>query len=57
MVITIIIIIIILCASSKQAKCYKIWICNPWYYKEKLLILDIRCWNTFRCNGLGDTIK
>jgi len=45
-----IIIIIILCASSKHAKRCKIWICDHWYYK-KSLILDIKCWNTFRCNG------
>jgi len=43
----IIIIIFILCASSKHVKCCKIWICDPWYYKEKSLIFNIKCWNTF----------
>jgi len=47
----IIIIIIILCASYKYAKCCNIWICDLWYYKEELFILDIKCLNTFRCNG------
>jgi len=28
-----------------------------WYYKEEFLILDFKCWNTFRCNGYWDTIK
>jgi len=46
----VIIIIINLCASSKHAKRYKFWICDPWYYDEELLILNIKCWNTFRCN-------
>jgi len=39
----IIIIIIILCASSKHVNCCKIWIFDPWYYKEELLIFDIKC--------------
>jgi len=54
MVIIIIIIIIttiILCASSKYVKCCKIWICDIWYYKEELLVLNFKCWKTFRCNG------
>jgi len=47
----VIIIIIILYVSSKHAKRCRIWICNSGYYKEKLIILDIKDWNTFRCNG------
>jgi len=42
MIIIIIINIIILCASSKHVKRCKIWICDPWYYKEKFLILDFK---------------
>ena len=34
LMIIIIIIIIILCVNSKHAKRCKIWICDPWYYKE-----------------------
>ena len=49
-----IIITIVLCATYKHVKPYKFWI---WYFKEKLLILDFKCWNTFRCNGYWDTIK
>jgi len=48
-------IITIICyANSKHVKPYKFWICgicDPWYYKEELLILDVKCWNTFRCSG------
>jgi len=50
-IIIIIIIIIILCDNSKHVKRCKIWICDPWYYEEELLILHIKCWNTFRYNG------
>jgi len=39
-IILMMIIIIILCYSSKHAKRCKIWICDPWYYKEEFLILD-----------------
>jgi len=56
-IILMIIIIIILCVSSKHAKRCKIWICDLRYYKEEFLILDFKCWNTFRCNGYWDTIK
>ena len=38
--IIIIIINIFLYASSKHAKRCKIWMCDPWYYKEEFLILD-----------------
>jgi len=38
-----VIIIIILYASSKHVKRCKIWICDPWYCEEELLILDIEC--------------
>jgi len=44
-------IIIILCVTSKHTKRCKFWICDPWYCKEEFLILDFKCWNTFRCNG------
>jgi len=57
MIIIIIINIIILCVSFKHAKRCKIWICDPWYCKEEFLILDFKCWNTFRCNGYWDTIE
>ena len=53
----VIINIIILCASSKHAKRCKIWICDSWYYKEEFLILNFKCWDTFRCNGHWDTNK
>jgi len=36
---------------SNLTKFDKIWIFDPWYYKEELLILHIKCWNTFRYNG------
>jgi len=49
-IIIMIIITIILCVNPKHVKPYKFWICDPWYYEEQLLILDIKCWNTFRCN-------
>jgi len=39
-ILMIIIINVILCANSKHAKRCKIWICDPWYYKEEFLILD-----------------
>jgi len=35
---------------SKHVKRCKICVCYPWYYEKELLILDIECWNTFRCN-------
>jgi len=56
LIIIIIINNIILCVSSKHAKRCKIWICDPRYCKEEFLILDFKCWNTFRCNGYWDTI-
>jgi len=56
-IIIIINIIIILCASSKYAKRCKIWISDPLYYKKEFLILDFKCWNTFRCNEYCNTIK
>jgi len=34
-----------------------ILICDPWYYKEKLLILDIRCWIHLDTMDFGDVIK
>jgi len=42
--------LLLLCASSKHAKQCKIWICALWYYKEELLILDIKAAEQLICS-------
>jgi len=48
-----IIIIIILCASSKHAKIAKFEFVTLDITRKNYLywILNIKCWNTFRCHG------
>jgi len=45
-IIMMMIITIFLYVNSNHVKS-KFWICD----EEELLIFDIKCWNTFRCNG------
>ena len=47
------VIINIIITNFKHVKSYKFWICHL----DVTIILDFKCWNTFRCNGSWDTIK
>ena len=50
-------LLLLLLLILNMSKILQILNLSSWYYKEEILILDFKCWNTFRCNGSWDTIK